>query len=101
MSRCLSPPGALTGSGAASGPEEGLRTRLDAWPPAQSISYSTSRRWSMMICYDDLDGYRSRLDQTLQLTRKETAERVKQVLKGKIYAAEQSAPGSVNRSRLQ
>lgn len=44
----------------------------------------------MMICDDDLAGYRSRLDQTLQLTQKETGELVKQALKSIIHAAEQS-----------
>lgn len=42
------------------------------------------------MVYDDLDGYRSRLDQALQLTQKETGELVKQILKSIIHAAEQS-----------
>lgn len=46
-----------------------------------------------MAC-DDLDGYRSRSRPAAQ---KETDELMKQVLKGKTYAAWQNTPGSVSR----
>ena len=48
-----------------------------------------------------ITGYRSRSDQPRPSAQKETDELTKQVLEGKIYAAEQSTPGSVSRSHLR
>ena len=93
----LPSPGVVTGSGATSGLAEGLRTRLDAWLPAQSISHSTSRRCPAMIW----TATGADQGQPRPSAQKETDELTKRVLKGKTYAAWQNTPGSVSRPHLR